>query len=142
MKLIKAVIDTNVVVSAFLSRRGVSNALLAAAARGDFSMLASPPVFLEYEEVLKRPEHQLGTGLSLTQIDRILSDIAAIIMPVKVRFLWRPQLHDPDDEMVLEAAINGAADCIVTYNTKDFTISKRFGVTVMTPEKFMEKLGQ
>ena len=140
MRSIRAIVDTNVVVSAFLSRRGAANAVVAAAARGEFTLLATPPVFLEYEEVLKRPEHQLASGLSLAQIDRALADLASVIVPVDVKFLWRPQLHDSDDEMVLEAAINGRADHIVTFNVSDFAVSKRFGVIALTPQKFLEKI--
>ena len=140
MPLIKAVVDTNVVVSAFLSHHGASNVVLAAAAKGAFAMFASPPLFFEYEEVMKRPEHLLKSGMSIAQVDRALRDLAALIVPVDVRFLWRPQLRDPDDEMVLEAAINGGADHIVTFNAKDFTVAERFGVAVLTPHKFLETI--
>jgi putative PIN family toxin of toxin-antitoxin system len=138
----RAVLDTNVVVSAFLSRRGASNAVLQAAARGAFRALATPPLFLEYEEVLKRPEHQLGTGLTLDEIDRALRDLAAIMEPVEVKFLWRPQLRDPDDEMVLEAAINGGAERIVTFNTGDFRPAGLFGIRAVTPQEFLEDIKQ
>jgi predicted nucleic acid-binding protein len=103
-------------------------------------MLATPPLFLEYEEVLKRPEHQLATGLSLDDIDRTLRDLAAVIVPVEVQFLWRPQLSDPDDEMVLESAINGHARRIVTFNVKDFRPADLFGIKAVTPQQFLEEL--
>ena len=103
-------------------------------------MLATPPLFLEYEEVLKRPEHQLGSGLSLDQIDRVLRDLAAIVVPVDVQFLWRPQLSDPDDEMVLEAAINGGAKRIVTFNTRDLRAAELFGIAAATPQEFLEEI--
>ncbi|MFM9865171.1 MAG: putative toxin-antitoxin system toxin component, PIN family [Micropepsaceae bacterium] len=135
-----AVIDTNVVLSALMSRRGASSLVLQAAATAKFKMLATPPVFLEYEEVLKRPEHQLATGLSLDDIDRVLRDLAAVIVPVEVQFLWRPQLSDPDDEMVLEAAINGQARRIVTFNVKDFRPAELFGIKAVTPQQFLEEL--
>lgn len=132
--------DTNVIVSAFTSRRGASSRVLQTAAADGFRMLATPPLFLEYEEVLKRPEHQLATGLSLDDIDRVLRDLAAVIVPVEVQFLWRPQLSDPDDEMVLEAAINGHARRIVTFNVKDFRPAELFGITAVTPQQFLEEL--
>jgi putative PIN family toxin of toxin-antitoxin system len=135
-----AVVDTNVVVSALTSRRGASNAVLQVAARLKFRLRATPPLFLEYEEVLKRPEHRLATGMSLEDIDRFLRGLAAIMVPVEVRFVWRPQLPDPDDEMVLEAAINGGANRIVTFNTRDFRAAGRFGVGIVTPAEFLEEL--
>ncbi|MBL8549206.1 MAG: putative toxin-antitoxin system toxin component, PIN family [Hyphomonadaceae bacterium] len=133
-------VDTNVLVSAFRSRRGASNRVLVAAADGRFTMIASVPVFLEYEEVLKRAEHRLQHGLSLDQIDEVRRHLSAIIEPVEVRFLWRPQLRDPSDEMVLEAAINGGAEAIVTYNVADFSAAARFNVATMTPQNFLNGL--
>jgi putative PIN family toxin of toxin-antitoxin system len=138
--MLRAVIDTNVVVSAFFTSLGASYKLLTAAARGEFAMLASPPLFLEYEEVLKRPESQLKLGLPIAEIERALDALAGVIEPVDVHILWRPQLRDPDDEIVLEAAINGRASHIVTFNTKDFVAAKQFGVTIATPKAFLGKV--
>ena len=124
----RAVVDTNVILSAFLNCNGASNRLQTRAASGAFRMLGTPPLFLEYEEVLKRPEHGLEHRMTLAQIGSVLADLAEIIEPLDVQFLWRPQLRDPDDEMVLEAAINGGADAIVTFNTADFGAAARFGI--------------
>jgi putative PIN family toxin of toxin-antitoxin system len=76
--------------------------------------LATPPLFLEYEDVLKRPEHRLAHGLAPEAMEEFLAELAALIEPVEVHFQWRPQSRDPNDEMVLEAAINGRADALVT----------------------------
>lgn len=89
---------------------------------------------------MKRPEHRLATGLSLGDIDQVLRGLAAVIVPVDVRFLWRPQLGDPDDVMVLEAAINGRASHIVTFNSRDFHPADKFGIKVATPRRFVEEL--
>ena len=56
-------------------------------------------------------------------------------------FQWRPQLPDPDDEMVLELAANSRADTIVTVNTRDFLPAARtFGVEVLRPGEFLRRL--
>jgi predicted nucleic acid-binding protein len=56
--------------------------------------------------------------------------------PVETHFLWRPQLRDPNDEMVLEAAVNGRADALVTFNLRDFgTAPARFGVEALLPRE-------
>lgn len=138
--MLRAVVDTNVVLSAFFTSTGASYGVLAAAGRGDFAMLASPPVFLEYEEVLKRPESQLKLRWSLAKIERALEALAGVVEPVDVHILWRPQLRDPDDEMVLEAAINGRASHIVTFNAKDFAAARLFKVAVVSPQQFLEKM--
>lgn len=140
MALVRAVIDTNVLVAALFSSRGASYQVLTAAAEGTFAMLASPPLFLEYEEVLKRPENQLKLAMSLSRIESTLEALAGVIEPVDVHVLWRPQLRDPDDEMVLEAAINGRATHIVTFNAKDFDAAQDFGLAVVSPQKFLERI--
>jgi predicted nucleic acid-binding protein len=66
--------------------------------------------------VLKRPEQREVSGLTLAQVDAALAALAAAIEPVEVRFGWRPQLRDSDDELVLDAAVNGQADALVTHN--------------------------
>jgi putative PIN family toxin of toxin-antitoxin system len=105
--MLRLIIDTNVVASAFRSRLGASFALIELVRRKRIRILATPPLFLEYEDVLKRPEQLAASQLSLADVDVALDALAALIEPVEAHLLWRPQLPDPDDEMVLEAAING-----------------------------------
>lgn len=94
---------------------------------------------LEYEAVLKRPELLLATGLSETHMDIVLDQFAKRMSFVPIDYLWRPQLKDPNDEMVLEAAVNGGAEIICTFNRADFEpAAARFGIRVMTPSSFLE----
>jgi len=116
----RAVLDTNVIVAALSSRRGASFALLNHAIDKRFTLLASPALWLEYETVLKRPEVTQLHQLTLPDIDDVLNALCAVVEPVQAHFLWRPQLRDPNDEMVLEAAINGAASHLVSFNLRDF----------------------
>jgi putative PIN family toxin of toxin-antitoxin system len=112
-------------------------------AAGKITLLATPPLFLEYEDVLKRPEHRLAHGLSETQVDEFLAELAAVIEPVDVHFLWRPQSRDPNDEMVLEAAINGKADALVTYNVSDFLAAgERFEVEILRPAELLRRVSR
>ena len=104
-------------------------------------LVATPPLFLEYEDVLKRPEQRLAHGLAPQEIDEFLAELAALIEPAEVHFQWRPQSPDPNDEMVLEAAINGRADALVTYNVRDFAAAgERFGVPVLSPSELLKKV--
>lgn len=137
----RIVLDTSVLVAALRSRLGAGNAILRMVAQKRLALLATPPLFLEYEDVLKRPEHCLVHRLSPAQLDDFLRELAALIVPVDVHFRWRPQVHDTNDEMVFEAAINGEADALVTYNTTDFLVAaERFNVRVMTPSEFLKKV--
>ncbi|MFZ0299139.1 MAG: putative toxin-antitoxin system toxin component, PIN family [Candidatus Sulfotelmatobacter sp.] len=135
----KVVLDTSVVVAALRTRAGAGNAVLRLVANRRLIPLVSPPLFLEYEDVLKRPEQRIAHGLTLEMIDEFLADLAAVVEPVEVRFLWRPQVRDPSDEMVLEAAINGRADALVTYNVRDFAVAgERFAVQVLRPPELLK----
>ena len=137
----RIVIDTSVVATALRSAKGAGNALLRRVAHGQVRPLVTPALFLEYEDVLKRSEQRSVTGLSLEAIDRFLSALASACEGVEVHFQWRPQLRDAADEMVLETAINGRADALVTYNVKDFVIaSDRFGLRVLRPGDFLKEL--
>ncbi len=134
-------LDSSVVVAAFRSPSGASRRLMEFVAHGRLVPLATPSLFLEYEDVLKRPEQRAISGLSLAQVDQALAALARAIEPVKIRFAWRPQLADSDDEMVLEAAVNGRADALVTHNLADFRAAAlRFGLTLLAPGAILERL--
>jgi putative PIN family toxin of toxin-antitoxin system len=135
----RVVLDTSVVVAALRTRAGAGNAVLRLVANRRLVPLATPPLFLEYEDVLKRPEQRIAHGLTLEMVDDFLAELAALLEPVEVRFLWRPQVRDPSDEMVLEAAINGRADALVTYNIRDFAVAgERFAVLVLRPPELLK----
>lgn len=134
------VIDTDVLVAARRSRTGASNALLRHLDEQGFVMLASVPLFLEYEAVLTRAEHLLASGMTAKQVMGFLDYLAGLVEPVKFHFLWRPQLSDVADEMVLETAINGSADAIVTFNTRHFGPATRFGIDVIRPDEALRRL--
>ena len=135
MTKLKVVLDTNILVAAGRSRRGASFAVMQHLRQGSFIALASVPLFLEYESVLKRPE-QLAVGSRTPEmVDAFLDALSLRTAPVHLHFLWRPQTRDPADEMVLEAAANAQAQAIVTYNLRDFGPAKLFGIPVLNPEQ-------
>ena len=137
----RIVLDTSVVVAGLRTRLGAGNAVLREVARQRLIPLASPPLFLEYEDVMKRPEHRLVHGMSLEAIDEFLAEFAALIEPVEVHFQWRPQTPDPNDEMVLETAINGGASALVTFNRQDFAgAAKDFRFRVWLPGEALRHL--
>jgi len=99
-----------------------------------FELLLSVPLILEYEAVLKRREHLAAAGAVAAEIDAILDALAAVSIPVSRAFSWRPQLSDPADEMVLETAVNGYADLLVTFNQTHLRRgAARFGIRSERP---------
>lgn len=136
----RLVLDTSVIVSAFRSPRGASFRLLGLVDKNQYTLLATSPLFLEYEAVLKRPEQCEVHGLSMVQLDDALDELASYIHEVRIAFDWRPQLRDPDDEMILATAINGFADAIVTHNVGDFhPAARNFGISVLTPGRIIKE---
>lgn len=126
--------DTDVVVAAFRSDRGASRQLLLAGLNRRITLLLSVPLMLEYEAVLTRPEQIAGIGLSRSEIGAVLDAISAVAHPVPLWFLWRPALRDVKDEMVLETAVNGAADLLVTFNLRHLApAAAQFGIKALRP---------
>lgn len=132
------VLDTNVLVAALRSTTGYSRELLKRVLLNEVKAGVSVPLFLEYEAVLTRPKHLAAFNLVEQEIVEFLDGLAGRLLPVEISYLWRPQLRDAGDEMVLEAAANGVASHLVTWNTKDFLpAADQFGIAVVTPAEFI-----
>ena len=96
---------------------------------------------LEYEAICMLAEHRLAANASESDVRNLLNTIFDVIVPVEVHYQWRPQLTDAGDEMVLEAAVNGVADAIVTFNRSDFKDAPgRFGIAVWKPAEALQQI--
>lgn len=137
----RLVMDTNVLVAAFRSRTGAAAEVVRLIRRRQLTMIATVALFVEYEAVLTRPEHLAKAEMTLVEAAVALDVLGAVTEPVEPHFLWRPRLRDPDDDMVLEAAVNGRADAIATFNARDFIDGARdFGVEVLTPAEILRRI--
>lgn len=131
---LRVVLDTDVVVAAMRSRSGASWQLVDKALAGEFTLLLSVPLVLQYEAVLKREEHRAVHNLTDAQVDQVIGALVHVAVPVQIRFLWRPVLSDPSDDMVLETSVNGQAELLVTFNLGDFArASKIFAHRTLRP---------
>lgn len=133
------VLDTNVLIAALRSRRGASFRLLSLVGTGRFDIAVSVPLVLEYEGVANRILPELG--MNVDDVGDILDYLCSVAIHRPVFFLWRPTLPDPKDDMVLELAVDAGAPVIVTFNTRDFAGAERFGVRVLTPREYLQKIG-
>jgi putative PIN family toxin of toxin-antitoxin system len=138
----RLVLDMNVIVAGLRSPEGASAALIERALDQAFVPVLSIALALEYEDVAMDPVQRIVSGLDEDEVRTVISAICAVSEPVESHFLWRPQLRDPADEMVLEAAINGQAEAIVTFNRRDFGAAPaRFGIEVWAPRDALKKVG-
>src|SRR5262249_58901373 len=102
----------------------------------EITLVASVPLILEYEAVLTRPEHLSAARLTENEVYQIVDAIAAVSVHTRLSFRWRPMLADANDDMVLETAINGGAELLVTSNSRDFgSIGERFGCRAVLPRE-------
>lgn len=134
-------VDTDVVVAAMRSPRGASSELLRRIDDGKAVMLLTVALALEYEAVCTLAEHRLASGLSASDVALYVDGLIGMAEPVTAFFRWRPQLRDPGDELVLEAAVNGQADAIVTFNESHLREArKNFGIEVVRPAEVLRRI--
>jgi len=81
-------------------------------------------------------------ALSKKEIDDILDFVISNSNHWQIYYLWRPQLKDPSDDMVLELAVTANCNYIITYNVNDFKGIENFGIKAMTPKEFLEMVGE
>jgi predicted nucleic acid-binding protein len=94
---------------------------------------------LEYEATLLH--HATELALAPRMATALVDYLCAIGHRQDVYYLWRPTLADPRDEFVLELAVASRAEAIVTHNVRDFGGAERYGVRVLTPREFLQRLG-
>jgi putative PIN family toxin of toxin-antitoxin system len=140
MKTYQIILDTNVLLAGLRSQRGASYKLLTILNDNRWQLNISTTLVFEYEEILKREQMQLG--LSYEDIDNVIDALCAIANKRNIFYLWRPLLNDPDDDFLLDLAVEAQADYIITYNQKDLQPAESFGIKVVTPLQFLQAMGE
>lgn len=140
MKKSGFVIDTSVLVSALMSKRGASYKILSLIPSGKFEFHLSVPLVCEYESVLKRSDLRLTW--TVDEIDELLDIICMFGIKHEIWYLWRPFLQDAGDEFVAELAVTAQAEAIVTQNVRDFKGMEKFGVKLLKPKEFLQYIGE
>lgn len=113
------------------------------AAEQRLTLVGGLSLALEYIDVCERPSVWQGSRASQQDATRFAAEIIALLDPADIYFRWRPTTPDPGDDHILEIALNGAVDAIVTFNTRDFAeAAARFGLRVMKPVDMLRTLEQ
>lgn len=137
---VQIVLDTSVLIAGLRSRRGASFRLLSLIGGTAFELSVSVPLVLEYEAAAKAQARELG--LSQADIDDVLDYVCAVAHRRAIFYLWRPMLRDPQDDMVLEVAVEAGCEYLVTHNVRDFAGAEQFGIQVIRPGAFLKRIGE
>ncbi|ACK70729.1 PilT protein domain protein [Gloeothece citriformis PCC 7424] len=140
MKIYQLVLDTNIILSGLRSKKGASYKLLNLLNDRRLQINISTTLIFEYEQILKREYKDLE--LSLEDIDDIINAICAIANQHKIFYLWRPLAKDPNDDFLIDLAIEAQADFIISYNKKDLEPVEKFGILILTPKQFLQLIGE
>jgi putative PIN family toxin of toxin-antitoxin system len=137
----RVVFDTNVFIGACLGR-GAANAVVAACLQGRCTPLMGAALFAEYEDVMGRTPLFQACRLDAGEREELLDVFLSRCEWTRLYCLWRPDLRDEADNHLVELAVAGAAECIVTRNLRDLrAMELRFpALRVVTPEAFLEEI--
>jgi len=136
-EILRVVFDTNILAAVSRSKRGASYALISMLPSPKFELAVSIPLYLEYLDVLMRPEIK-PNGVSNAEVLSFVRKILDYSHKQSIYFRWRPWLKDPNDDMILELAIASQSSYIVTFNLKDFENIAPFGIEAISPSDFLE----
>ncbi|MEI8152434.1 MAG: putative toxin-antitoxin system toxin component, PIN family [Hyphomicrobiales bacterium] len=135
----RAVIDTNVLVSGLLWR-GTPHALIEEAQAGSFTIVSSPALLGELSAVLRRRKFRAILSRSRTDPDRLLGNLRRLAEMVDPPPLVDPVSRDPDDDKVLAAAIAARADLIVSGDADLLTLRRHEGIRIVDPATALARL--
>ncbi len=138
--MIPVVIDTNLFVASLHSGGGTSRAVLRLALGGRLKPLFGNALWLEYQDLLGRPVW--GDATTAEERHNLLAALARQGRWVSVYYGWRPNLPDEGDNHLIELALAGGAQAIITHNLKDLRGGElRFeNLRVLTPAQYLEEL--
>lgn len=137
----RVVIDTNIFLGACLGT-GAANHTVAACLHGQCIPLMGAALFSEYEEVMGRSDLFTQCRLSFKERNDLLDIFLSVCEWTRVYYIWRPNLPDEDDNHLIELAIAGGADLIVTRNLRDVQRGElQFPqLQIISPEAFLKEI--
>lgn len=133
------VIDTSVLVSALIGTEGPSREVMRQCLLGNYKPLISNALFSEYEDVAAREKILEFCPLNSEEVRDLLNAYYSVCQWIPIYYLWRPNLKDEDDNFLIELAVAGNSQAIVTNNVRDlFSAELNFkDLKILTPEAFL-----
>lgn len=135
----RIVLDTSVIISALIGKKGPSREILRRCLQHKYKPLISNTLFLEYEDVLSRTRIRELCPLNQDEINELLSALYNVGEWIHIYYLWRPNVKDEGDNFLIELAVAGNAQVIVTNNIRDLKSAelKFDNLIVQSPEQFL-----
>lgn len=133
----RVVFDTTALVSAIRSDSGAAAEIVRLILLGKLTLLLDYKLVSEYRAVALRLQHIRAGKKSRADAETIIDALENVATPVLVDVKYRPLSRDEDDDMVLDVAINGQADVLITTNAKDFAPAKDFAIRLLAPGEFL-----
>ncbi|WP_263385958.1 putative toxin-antitoxin system toxin component, PIN family [Granulicella arctica] len=138
---VRIVFDTSSLITALRSNRGAAAEVLRLVLSGDLMILMDYKIAAEYRDVALRPEHLAASRQTSRKILTLIEALEELAEPVQVSIKPRPLSSDPNDDMILDVAINGRADALVTQNAKHFKRpGNQYGILVLSPVELLTAL--
>ena len=135
------VLDTSVFIAALLGPKGASREVLRGCLTGHFQSLMGAALFMEYESVMGRDAMFKRCVLTKKGRESLFDAFLHTCSWTKVYYGWRPNLPDESDNHLVELAVAGGAEVIVTHNIKDFNRAELTfpGLQVVTPRLLLKE---
>lgn len=137
--MIRAVIDTSILIRAIIKPRGTVGPILQGLRNANCQLVFSDPLLAELADVLARPRLPAKYGLTTEDVATVLSLILLRGEPV-VPARRIGACRDPNDNMVLEAAVAGQVDAIVSGDNDILTLKSFEGIPIIAPAAFLKML--
>lgn len=136
----RAVLDTNVIVSGFIRPQGPPGILLDKLVREQaFELILSAAMLAELHRAAHYPKVRALIALSDEELDLRLAMLDTLSIPVEPKTIPRAT-RDPDDDLVLAAAMEGRAEYVVTGDNDLLTLGRHEEIRIVTPTQFLEYL--
>jgi hypothetical protein len=138
--VLRAVLDTNVIVSALIRPQGTPGQVLARLVDGDFVLVLSSALVDELRHTLRKPRVRAYVDVSDEELGGRIAQLETLADPVGGNLEIDVEVRDPDDRMFLVAAVEARADCVVTGDADLLTLGEHDGIAIVTPRTFLDLL--